>query len=504
MSPPFNVLTATAAELQQSLTIGTLTSVQIVETYLAQIEKHNHAGAHLNAVISVAPRELALKQAAKLDQERQEGKTRSPFHGLPIIVKDCFQIGPEMGMKTTAGAYCFSLEQAKENAEVITQLLDKGIIILGTANLSEFCGHKAEEMTPGWSAMGGRTRSAYDLDSDPNVLPKPWWFAPCGGSSSGSGVGVSAGFVPMSLGTETGGSLVYPASRAGLYAMRPTLGSVSSKGVFRISKTYDGVGAMARTPYDLSLLVELILKHGSKHASESGFGKYLTKSWEGLKIGIVEVTWGMGSQEGKDKWTSDLVKRNYDGVAQKIRDNGGHVLFPASPPEPSTIKYQDLVMRDIAYQEFNEVIQIFCDGFENPKVRTAKDIVKFNEEHADKAMPEPHANQKELIASSESSLTEEQCATARSEIQRLAGKDGMEKYMTDNDLDLVVSSSDCSLISFTSCAGYPSATVPLGNLENGQPYGLFILARENREDLMFRFMSAFEATFPKIKGPNLV
>jgi amidase len=51
--------------------------------------------------------------------------------------------------------------------------------------------------------------------------------------------------------------------------------------------------------------------------------------------------------------------------------------------------------------------------------------------------------------------------------------------------------------------GYPSATVPLGNAENDHPYGLFLLARENREDLMFRFMSAFEATFPKVKGPNL-
>ncbi len=83
---------------------------------------------------------------------------------------------------------------------------------------------------------------------------------PCGGSSSGSAVGVSAGFAPYSLGTETGGSLVYPARKAALYAMRPSLGTVSTEGLYRISRSFDGVRAMAKTPYDLAFLVESILR----------------------------------------------------------------------------------------------------------------------------------------------------------------------------------------------------------------------------------------------------
>jgi len=85
--PPFDVLTTTAAELQERLDAGTLTSVEIITTYLAQIEKHNHAGAKLNAIINVAPRESVLKAAEKLDRERSAGKVRGPLHGLPIIVK---------------------------------------------------------------------------------------------------------------------------------------------------------------------------------------------------------------------------------------------------------------------------------------------------------------------------------------------------------------------------------------------------------------------------------
>lgn len=112
-------------------------------------------------------------------------------------------------------------------------------------------------MSHGWSAVGGQTRSAYDTQEPrEKKLEDP---APCGGSSSGSAVGVSAGFAPFSLGTETGGSLVYPASKSGLFAMKPTNGTTSASRVFRISRSFDGVGAMAKTPADLALLVESIL-----------------------------------------------------------------------------------------------------------------------------------------------------------------------------------------------------------------------------------------------------
>jgi amidase len=144
-TPPFDVLTTTVAELQDRLKAGTLTSVEIITTYLSQIQKHNHAGAKLNAMINVAPRELVLKAAEKLDRERSSGKIRSSLHGLPIIVKvrlirqlivrfcrlsayldqDCFQFAPELGLKTTVGAVCFVEEKAKKNAELIEQVSEK-------------------------------------------------------------------------------------------------------------------------------------------------------------------------------------------------------------------------------------------------------------------------------------------------------------------------------------------------------------------------------------------
>ena len=136
MAPPFNPLTTTALELQSHLKSGFLTSVQLLETYLAQIERHNHAGQKLSAIIGIAPRDSLLAQAKAVDEERKEGRLRGPLHGLPTIVKDCFTFAPEVGLQTTVGSHVFSRERAKGNAVVIQQLIDQGVIILGTANLT--------------------------------------------------------------------------------------------------------------------------------------------------------------------------------------------------------------------------------------------------------------------------------------------------------------------------------------------------------------------------------
>jgi amidase len=120
--------------------------------------------------------------------------------------------------------------------------------------------------------------------------------------------------------------------------------------------------------------------------------------------------------------------------------------------------------------EFNDVIKEFCDGFENPKIRTSGDIIKYNVEHAETAIPErkssgydaeaanrspyaAHPNQKDLIDSHNSPLSAEEAARAYREINRKARRDGMEKYMKDNDVDLIVASSDCTLVIWAADAG---------------------------------------------------
>jgi amidase len=133
-SATFDVLSTSAAELQYLLAEGKVTGVQVVEAYLDQIEKHNHAGAKLRAIIATAERGVVLAKAAALDEERKNGHLRGPLHGIPIIVKDCFTYEPGMGLRTTVGSHAFAQEVGIRNAGVIQQVNALGYQYMAMVN----------------------------------------------------------------------------------------------------------------------------------------------------------------------------------------------------------------------------------------------------------------------------------------------------------------------------------------------------------------------------------
>lgn len=254
-----DVLTLTATDAQELLRTGRITSVRLVEAYLVQIEKHNHAGLHLNGLISVAPKDLLLENARCLDDERRSGHPRSALHGIPFVCKDVFVTHPSLGLPTTAGAPCFASARAKRTAPLIQHLLDEGMILLGKANLTEFCGLKMKGLTPGWSPMGGQTQSPYIFDGLEEAEKLIGHSSP-GGSSSGSASSVAAGFAPLSIGTECCGSLITPANRAGLYALKCSLGAVDADGCFGYTDCLDCIGAMAKSVDDLAVFTAALMQ----------------------------------------------------------------------------------------------------------------------------------------------------------------------------------------------------------------------------------------------------
>ncbi|RDW61493.1 hypothetical protein BP5796_11385 [Coleophoma crateriformis] len=501
----FNVLSATAVELQDMMTLGTLTSVEVLERYMDQIEKHNHAGLKLNALLSVAPRENVLAQAKALDDERKHGITRGPLHGLPVVVKDCIMTHPSLGMKTTAGAYAFANAEPKKTAAVLQQCINAGMVILGKATLTEFCGHRASEFDPGYSAYGGQTISAYDprtpeqrKKSTSSIMQE----SACGGSSSGSAVAVSAGSSPLSIGTETGGSLVYPAGKNGLYAIKPSKGSVSSDGSFRISSSFDCIGAMAKTPADLALLCETMLIPAARNQLPAvGYQHFMTKSWDGVKAAFLDLKWADPPQE---KWQSPGVKSKFEDVASTINELGGKAVYPVRLPEPNILNHEGQYLHQIAFFEFPAVFEEFCEQFEKTAVHNLGQLIKFNEENKDLAMPQPSPDQQPLIDSLNSPLSGQQAEEAYVAVKSLARAE-MDKLMAEHDVELLVSNSDSGIVGFAATAGYPTSSIPLGIFEaTGQPYGMFVIAKAGREDLIFRFMSAYEATFDKLPSPPLL
>jgi amidase len=274
-----DLLTLTATECQQLLTARSITSVELIETFLEQIEKHNHDGLHLNALISVAPRDKLIKTAQTLDDERRASKLRGPLHGVPIVIKDLF-VTKDLGLPTTAGAPCFATAKAKRTAPLIKHLIASGLIILGTANLTEFCGLKYKGITPGWSPMGGQTQSPYifgGLEPDEKMLG----HSSIGGSSSGPAAAVAAGFAPLSVGTECCGSLITPANRAGLYGLKCGLDTVNTEGVFHYTDCIDFVGALSKSAQDLSLLTAALMQKAEPFELNGGF--------KGLRVGFCDV-----------------------------------------------------------------------------------------------------------------------------------------------------------------------------------------------------------------------
>ncbi|KAI0968988.1 amidase signature enzyme [Xylaria arbuscula] len=486
-----SILQCSAADLQQRLQSGELTSAQLVSDFMRQISAHNHDGMRLNALISVLNRSYAIETARKLDDERAQGKIRGPLHGIPVIIKDCIVTGPDLGMPTTVGSHIFSKQKAIGNAPVVEQLLENGLIILGKGNMTEFLGLKSNDTPIGWSAVGGQTLSAhrkpeYDEKDQPT----------CGGSSSGPATAVIAGFSPLGIGTETSGSVVFPASCCGLYGIKLTPGSVSTEGVFKLSNTFDGLGVLGRTPKDLALLTDIIFNKerrdllGPKSLA-SGLGDL---AWEELGIGMVAPTWGVA--HALDKWSGSDIKSQYEAVPARLKQLGAKVEYPLDIPDGSTLKFGKDSLVTAAYSEFPRMVEEFILNFdENADLKTLDDVIRWNEEHPD-ALPAPYTTQTELIRARDSNMSEGRHQEVCSELRRLVAEGDLGKLMKDKRLNIVLAPSDSTLVSYSACAEWPIATVPLGRTEsNGQPFGLFILAREHREDILLKFMHLFEANF---------
>jgi amidase len=291
----FDPMVATASELSELLEAGVLTSVEIVHTYITQIEQHNRRGRQLRALISVAPKHQLLAIAQYLDNERADGKIRGPLHGIPVVLKDNIMTDIRLGMDTTVGSYAFVGARPKKNATIVDRMIRKGMIIIGKANMTEFCGLKTPLMPPGWSAVGGQCQSPF-VSRHIAKGKLRWELSAPGGSSTGSAVSVAAGFSTVAVGTDTIGSLITPANRASLYAMKPTPGEVPLDGIFALSNTFDAPGGMAKSATDLvNLMNTIMLPSDYEDEDKSPTWEFkIRKDWDHLRIGFAEPSiWSM-------------------------------------------------------------------------------------------------------------------------------------------------------------------------------------------------------------------
>jgi len=228
---------ATIADLNAAFESGALSSEQLVSMYLARIEAYDRGGPTLRSVINLNPR--ALEEARALDRERKDKGPRSPLHGIAVLVKDVFDT---KDMPTTGGFKPLEHSQPDRDAFVIERLRAAGAIILGKLNLADWYG----KSDGSGSTLGGVVLSPYNSRKYP------------GASSSGSGVAAAAWLSTVTLGSDTGGSLLIPAALNSVVAIAATRGLVSRTGMMWNSPIQERAGPMARSVYDAALVLDAI------------------------------------------------------------------------------------------------------------------------------------------------------------------------------------------------------------------------------------------------------
>ena len=239
---------ATIRELGKGLRTRKFTAVDLAKHFLKRLDTH---GRKLNAVAAVTT-EIALRQAAKADEELAAGKDRGPLHGIPYGAKDLLAT---VGVPTTWGAAPLREQTFDKDATVVERLRDAGAVLVAKLAMVEIAGGLGyEQANAAWTGPG----------------LNPWndehW---AGGSSSGSGAAVAAGLVPFAIGSETSGSIVTPAAYCGVAGLRPTYGRVSRHGAMALCWSLDRLGPMARTADDCGLVLNAIAGHDTEDFTTS-------------------------------------------------------------------------------------------------------------------------------------------------------------------------------------------------------------------------------------------
>jgi Asp-tRNA(Asn)/Glu-tRNA(Gln) amidotransferase A subunit family amidase len=280
-----------------------VTSLELTDMYLTRLHRYS---AKLNNVVTFLD-DYGRAEARRADSEIAAGKYKGPLHGIPWGAKDIISV---KGFKTTWGSPAFKEQVFDYDASIVEMLRDAGAVLL--AKLS------TGELAAGDNWFGGQTKSPWD----PTLGSS--------GSSAGPGSATAAGCVGFAIGTETSGSILSPAARNGLPALRPTFGRISRYGVMALSWTQDRLGPMCRYAEDCALVMQAVAKPDGRDMSVSDvpFNWNAQLDLKKLRVGYIK--------ESFDEITNPTVKANAASVLETLRSLGIRDLIPMTIPETYT------------------------------------------------------------------------------------------------------------------------------------------------------------------------
>ena len=301
------MINLTLTEALKKLNTGEISAVELTRAYLERIEKY---GADLNCYITTTP-ERALADAAASDARRSAGNTL-PLDGAPIAIKDLFAT---RGIRTTAASRTLENFVPEYESTVSQKLIDAGTVLLGKANLDEF-------------AMGTFSKTSYF-----GAPINPWQIErqlTAGGSSGGSTSAVASGLAIAATGTDTGGSIRFPAAITGMVGMKPTYGLCSRWGCVAFASSLDTPGPITRTVDDAALMLSAMAGHDAKDSTSSTNGFTCTTPLEPilgdgkkLRVGIIK--------EFSDVKISEDMKTLFEKRISDLKSMGAEIVEVSIP-----------------------------------------------------------------------------------------------------------------------------------------------------------------------------
>jgi len=334
-------------------------SVEITQSLLDRIEIVED---RVRSYVTVT-RELALRMAEEADRRLASGKA-GPLTGIPIAVKDNMCV---RGEKTTCGSRILSNFVPPYDATVVRLLREEGMVILGMANMDEFAMGSSTE-----TSFWGPTHNPWALDKIP------------GGSSGGPVAAVAALQAPVSLGSDTGGSIRLPASYCGVTGMKPTYGAVSRYGLVAFASSLDQIGPIGRDIRDVALLLNLICGHDPMDSTSvphdfPDFTESLEKPIDGMTIGLPAEFFSLLDDPDVARVMSD-ARKIYEGLGVKFVDLSlphldygiaAYYVIATSEASSNLARY-DGVKYGHRADEFEGIIDMYCrsraEGF-GPEVK---------------------------------------------------------------------------------------------------------------------------------------
>jgi amidase len=473
--------------LQESMSSGDRTAVEIVDAYLERIAAVDPS---LRSVVEINPDAGSI--GATLDAERSGGSVRGPLHGIPILLKE--NIDTADAMLTTAGSLALLESMPTQDSTTAARLRAAGAVILGKTAMSEWAFFRSTCGTSGWSARNGQVRNPYDPARSP------------GGSSSGSGVAASANLAAATIGTETDGSIVSPATANGVVGVKPTVGLTSRAGVVPISRSQDTVGPIARSVHDAAAVLTALAGPDIRDPAtvSAVIHDYVADvdpdGLRGARIGVATSLFGFSR-------LADRVTR----AALELMGSAGAVTIevPELRVDP---KLRDAEL-EILLHEFKAGLDEYLAGRTNGSPRTLAEVIAFNDRHREEELQ--HFGQELLeMAEARGPLTAEPYLDAVATAVRLARTEGLDRTLDDHGLDAIVAptgapAAPIDLINgdvriggtatLAATAGYPLISVPAGSAA-GMPVGITFMGRSWSEATLIALASGFEAR----RGPRAV